>query len=43
MPGSYLYEMIQISAGNDQRARTWHWFMNDELVNRTCIKEARIA
>ena len=43
MPGSYLYEMIQISQGNDQRARTWHWFMNDELVNRTCIKEARIA
>lgn len=41
MPGSYLYEMIQINAENNGRARTWHWFQEDRLVNRTCIRESR--
>jgi hypothetical protein len=41
-PGTYLYEMIQISADGDHRGRTWHWFENDQLVKRTCIKERRI-
>lgn len=41
-PGAYLYEMIQISADGDHRGRTWHWFENDQLVKRTCIKERRI-
>lgn len=40
---SYLYEMIQINEGNDRRARTWHWFVGDDLIRRTCIKEQRIA
>ena len=43
LPGSYLYEMIQINGANDKRGRTWHWFVDDELVRRTCIKETRIA
>ncbi|MCY4199332.1 MAG: DUF3598 domain-containing protein [Gammaproteobacteria bacterium] len=43
MPGSYLYEMIQINATSDKRARTWHWFQDDEIVKRTCIRENRIA
>ncbi len=43
LPGSYLYEMIQINLENDKRARTWHWFQEDTLVNRTCIRETRIA
>ena len=43
MPGSYLYEMIQINANSDKRARTWHWFQDDEIVKRTCIRENRIA
>lgn len=43
MPGSYLYEMIQINETNDGRARTWHWFIDDELTRRTCIKEKRIG
>ena len=43
LPGSYLYEMIQINESNDRRARTWHWFVDDELVRRTCIRESRIA
>ena len=41
LPGSYLYEMIQINAGNDRRGRTWHWFIDDELIRRTLIKERR--
>jgi len=43
LPRSYLYEMIQINESNDKRGRTWHWFVDDELVRRTCIKESRTA
>lgn len=42
-PGTYLYEMIQISDDNTHRGRTWHWFENDQLVKRTCIKERRVG
>ena len=42
-PGTYLYEMIQLSDDRTQRGRTWHWFENDELVKRTCIKERRVT
>jgi hypothetical protein len=42
-PGTYLYEMIQISEDGAHRGRTWHWFENDVLVRRTCIKEQRTA
>jgi hypothetical protein len=35
--------MIQISEDNRNRGRTWHWFENDQLVKRTCIKERRIS
>lgn len=41
-PASYLYEMIQISDDGNNRGRTWHWFENDQLVKRTCIKERRV-
>lgn len=43
MPGWYLYEMIQISEDNTNRARTWHWFENDILVRRTLIQEKRVG
>ena len=43
LPSSYLYEMIQLSDDGNDRARTWHWFENDVLVKRTCIKERRVA
>jgi hypothetical protein len=42
MPGSYLYEMIQISPCNNYRARTWHWFKNNKLDRRTLIQEERM-
>lgn len=38
----YFYEMIQINEDNDRRARTWHWFKEDELFKRTLINEHRI-
>jgi hypothetical protein len=40
-PGSYLYEMIQLSADGQHRGRTWHWFQDDKLFKRTCITEHR--
>lgn len=41
--GNYLYEMIQIDASGNNRARTWHWFENGEIVRRTLIKEHRVS
>jgi hypothetical protein len=34
--------MIQISDDNNNRGRTWHWFVDDRLIKRTCIKESRV-
>jgi hypothetical protein len=42
MPGTYLYEMIQISPCNNYRARTWQWFKSDRLFQRTLIQEERM-
>ncbi|MEQ8463093.1 DUF3598 family protein [Coleofasciculus sp. E1-EBD-02] len=42
MPDSYLYEMIQLSPCNNYRFRTWHWFKNHQLFQRTLIQEERI-
>lgn len=42
LPGAYLYEMIQISDDNTKRGRTWHWFKDDELFQRTLVKERRV-
>lgn len=38
----YIYEMIQISPCNNHRARTWQWFKNDHIYQRTLIQETRI-
>ena len=43
LPGAYLYEMIQLSDDGNNRGRTWHWFENDVLIKRTCIKEHRVG
>ncbi len=43
LPNAYLYEMIQIDDTNTKRARTWHWFKDGELYQRTIIKEVRVA
>ena len=39
----HLYEMIQLSKEGNDRARTWHWFRDDRLFQRTLIDERRVA
>jgi hypothetical protein len=41
MSDMHLYEMIQISPCNNYRARTWHWFKNHQIFQRTLINEQR--
>lgn len=41
VPVMHLYEMIQISPDNNHRARTWHWFKNHQIYQRTLIQEER--
>jgi len=41
IPNAYLYEMIQISPCNNYRSRTWHWFKNNQIYQRTLIQEER--
>ncbi|AFZ22936.1 protein of unknown function (DUF3598) [Cylindrospermum stagnale PCC 7417] len=41
-PEMYLYEMIQISPDNNYRARTWQWFKNHQVYQRTLIQEERL-
>jgi len=42
VPDLYLYEMIQISPDNNHRARTWHWFKNHQIYQRTLVQEERV-
>lgn len=42
VPTTYLYEMIQISPDNNHRARTWQWFKNNQIYQRTLIQEERV-
>ncbi|MBE9005020.1 DUF3598 family protein [Fortiea sp. LEGE XX443] len=42
-PAMYLYEMIQISPDNNHRARTWQWFKNHQIYQRTLIQEQRLS
>ncbi len=42
-PDLYLYEMIQISDDGTARARVWHWFKNDRLLQRTLVDEIRVS
>lgn len=38
-----LYEMIQISPCGNHRARTWQWFKDGIIFQRTLINETRIS
>ncbi|MFN7219905.1 MAG: hypothetical protein ACK5UX_04615 [Burkholderiales bacterium] len=42
-PGAYLYEIIVINEQNNVRSRTWHWFRDGVLYQRTLIDERRVA
>lgn len=40
-PVVHVCEMIQLSANGRDRARTWHWFRNGKLYQRTLVEERR--
>lgn len=42
IPDMHLYEMIQISPCNNYRARTCHWFKNNQIIKRTLVQEERL-
>ncbi len=42
-PGVYLYEMIQLSDCGQYRSRTWHWFKEGRLFQRTLIDEQKVT
>jgi len=42
-PGTYLYEMIQISDCGQYRARVWQWIANGRLKMRTLIDETKVS
>lgn len=42
-PDLYLYEMIQLSDDSQARARVWHWFKADRLMQRTIIDERFVS
>ncbi len=43
MPENYVYEMIILSSCNNYRARTWHWFKDNKIIQRTLIQEERMG
>lgn len=42
IPNVYVCEMIQLSKCGKHRARTWHWFKDEQLTQRTLVKEHRL-
>ncbi|BAZ67834.1 MAG: DUF3598 family protein [Pelatocladus maniniholoensis HA4357-MV3] len=42
IPGQYLYETIFLSPCNNYRFRTWHWFKNHQVYQRTLVQEERM-
>ena len=41
-PNIYLYEMISLDDAGQNRSRTWHWFKDGILFQRTLIDEKRV-
>lgn len=42
IPDIYLYEMIHLSPCGNYRNRTLHWFRNDQIYQRTLMKEKQV-
>lgn len=42
-PELYLYEMIQISDCGAYRHRTWHWYRDGRIIQRTHIDEHKVS
>lgn len=43
IPGSKLFEMINLIGDGTHRVRNWRWTINDEFLGITMIDERRIA
>jgi len=43
IPGAYFLEVIVLSENNIDRARTWHWFKDGKLFQRTLCDERRVS
>ncbi len=41
--GFRYYEIITLSEDGQQKNRTWHWYRNNQLFQRTLINENRIS
>ena len=42
-PGCHFTEVIVLSPDHSHRARTWHWFRDGELYQRTLCDERRVS
>jgi len=42
-PDFRFYELITMAEDNDAKNRTWHWYRNGRLFQRTLINEVRVA
>ncbi|MEL7297961.1 MAG: DUF3598 domain-containing protein [Pseudomonadota bacterium] len=42
-PDFRYYEMITVAEDGDSKNRTWHWYRNGRLFQRTLINESRIS
>jgi hypothetical protein len=42
-PDVEVFEMIQLAADGESRARTWHWLRNGVLFQTTLVDEARVS
>ncbi len=42
-PGFRYYEIIIFSEDGQSRNRTWHWYRNDRLFQRTLINEHKVS
>ena len=43
LPNARVHELIQQLPEHGHRARTWQWFVDDTLVQRTLITETRVT
>lgn len=43
IPRATLHEIIQQRLDGGLRARTWQWFLDEDLIGRTIIKEKRLS
>lgn len=43
VPHATLHELIQQTLNGSMRSRVWQWFVDEELIGRTIIREKKVA